>query len=538
MTDLDRILQQQLRSAADELHLPGAGDGAVAARGRRRLARRRAGAGAALAMLAVGGTVGVMNLPGADRTVATPAEAGADVPDGPDGLPSPFAVSGQVTPTLVDSTSSWRRVVPGTSLGWSNISGDAGGFAAISTSPGRSENPTNALYASADGVEWQQTAMPEGVSVQNVQRTGGRFLAVGTAPGTAVVGDTAVPDLVLSSSSDGSSWSTLRLPLDLAAKRQIVARAGASADLIHSAAGTVVAVTVSGYEDPSVLTGGRVSDDASWTWQMDGVIVHAVECEQIATIEEGDPEPTDAEAREMRAEADACREQNSEFFSWDELGVSEEKRNLLLGETTLYLSTDGTTFTELLPPAPLVASSVDLLDTGEGFALLSTPWNSSTAGTTVSSWTGNAWTAPVTAPTGYLLSSGVMDDRLVLVLQHPESGIPVVAVRTDDGGWAEMDLASLGLEQWGWPAGTAITDDGIVMAVASGYDGGSTWILESPDGITWSRTDTATIAGEPVAEVKYVVGSGGTFSVTAALSSRSGGPDNLRDPVVLVRTAG
>lgn len=460
MNDEHDTLQQYFTDRAPHLEITGADVATIARRGRARRHRRNAvRIGAVVGVLAIGGGIVVHGRTDDDQEVASrgamvvsPLEwTVVDAPQGIGGL-GPF-------PSATTSDGSIYQL----STGPASASGAAAN--------------RRVLYRSSDEVTWTATDLPDRLSASSLAADGDRLYAVGTAPAGGGVG------VRLATSSGGTDWSSVEVPLDLAGLDDgFAGRVTTTATQVASARGTtVVAVAVRGELDATALPAGIDLGDG-WGVTATGIDTYqpCLELDAAATTA-----PADAAARACKPDAADTGPEVARHWSWDELGLSAEQGALANGRTYLFAAADG----QELTPAGVLAGSpwqTALLVAPEGFWLVRDQPDAGTPTTTaLLSADGRDWSGPVTELAGYASAAGLVAGRPTIVLQS--DGRPELATLTP-GGPQVTDLGSaLGGDRDGFVSSpVAIGPLGVAFTYTTGLredgTGGRTVVVHTADG--------------------------------------------------------
>ena len=482
----DRI-SRYLTARAATLHLPpGQLDAVVRRAGRRRRNRRAA---AAAAVVAVVGVSAAIVLPGDDPRPA-------DVAVRPAGEGAGEVVASPLDWSVVEATSGLGFVSgPGT------VAADDGSVYALSTAPGardiESPRPPATLYRSVDGAEWSPVALPEGFWPAAVASAGERVYAVGTAPAGG-----GVTDRLATSADGGATWETLEVGsglADLLARHPGEVRPGSQS--VAADDGTiVVTTTIHGNLDLEArVPDGLPADGYSAEITTDGVVVTPAACGDGWAVPRGtDPRrPQADEAGPPPAPPpSACDPEapaQPATYTWDDLGVDDELRDIVLhGRTLVAVSAGGDGFTPVDLGDGLAGGIVVAGD--DGFTLFAvrggTPGSPGSGTTEVHrSADGVTWTAAGELD-GYLVSAGVVDGRPAAAVADLTRG---AAIWTADGSgswWSvdprtalddpEASVSTVAFGPLGWAA---------VVNPPVGEDGGRAWppaVVHSLDGRTIS----------------------------------------------------
>jgi hypothetical protein len=419
---IDDQLRRALTTQADAITLPAADPDAVVRRGAHRRGRRRA-AIAGVAVLAIGAMSVSVVQRGKDATVDSALAASV--------VASPF---------------DWTVVSPRSGLGYSASSAELDGAVyRLSTAPGPADpNATSyeqRLYRSDDGAEWAEVPLPAGLHTSWLAASDGTLYAVGTAPAGG-----GTRDLVVATSRDGAAtWTNVTIPADVADLEarfpgQVVISQPtvAAQDATHLVASVVVSAT----PDVAALLPGVADPEAGWTTSPEGVtLFHMVPCEDSKATCQTAPVSTsvDASGRTVTTTAGEPQPmvpQEGESYTWDELGLAPELRELVGGRTYLYVSDDGATFTRADLPATSGFGG-QLLATDDGYLLVSTDYGTVSSTQVLQSADGHTWT-DAGKLTGTLQSMGILGGRPAVAL-YGELSLTVQVLQSD-GTWLPLDL--------------------------------------------------------------------------------------------------
>jgi hypothetical protein len=473
MNDDDR-LQRHLVEQADAIALTPADPAAAMRRGTRRRNRRR-GAIAGVACLAV--------------VAASFAVIDRDEPDA--------TVDSSLAAAVVPSALDWTVTAPGTGLGYSRATTLAGGSVySLSSAPGPGDEAGMAethLYRSEDGAEWAEVSLPGGMRPSSLGSTGDVLYAIGTAPASS-----GGRDLVVSTSTDGaSSWSSVTLPsavAELEARHpgQIMLSqpAVAAADASH----VVASVVVTANPDLDALLPASATPNSGWSLTADGATVYAPDpCAKPESP--NDPACTSSPST-VTADAAASGRPSQEpevlgTFTWDELGLDPELRDLVSGRTYVYASDDGSTFEPATLPAGADGWGGQLLAADDGYRLFLGRYDGQASSTLVlRSTDGHTWTDDGSLP-GSPASVGLLGGRPALARFEDQQGLGVL-VNQPDGSWTPLDLlsavedaASSGVQE------VAFGPLGLAAVVWTDGDPATTHIVHSADGTTLSAVALA-----------------------------------------------
>lgn len=506
MTADDR-LTRYLNDQAGAITLAPSDPREVVRRGARRRTHRR------VAVVACAATLGVVA-----TTVA--------VDQGDGGAPLASGIAAAITPTSFD----WTAVTPQSGLGYGQRSAllADGSLYSLSTAPGAAGTDSTFephLYRTADGTEWTEVSLPDGVKPSSLAASGSTLYALGTAP-TAGGGR----DFVLSASTDGAaSWSQVALAdeveaLDTAFPDEIVI----SSPVVAAGDGGQVAAAVVVTAQPDLER--LVPDfdpEAHWAeWDTESVtILTQKRCEgdvcsdrPLPSTTSAEPPAADAGAQRAGGEGPGEEPEVVATYTWDELGLEPELRDLLTGRPYVYASDGTAAATAVALPAGTSGTSADLLATPEGFQLFLTEDGEPGSGPTtavLSSPDGRTWTAGASL-TGFVASSGVLGGRPAAATWS-DDGL-LVHVQQPDGAWALLDPTQ------------AVDGDSSVQEVAFGPlgmvaivagDAGPVHVVHSLDGSTLSAVAASDIVGTDAGSV-----TGLAVTADAVLVRFAAGPDD------------
>jgi hypothetical protein len=439
----DRI-SRHLHAQADAIDLPPADPAAAMRRGQRRRTRRRVGLAGAVAVAGVlATTVAVRDTGGRHQELQL----------------------GSASSTSASSFE-WSVVDPRVGLGYDWFSGGVAALAdgsvySISTAPGShtADGPVaQALYRSTDGAEWDKRSLPSGTKTHDLAGAGETLYGIGTAPSGG---------LVVSASDDGAAtWSTAaQLPDDLLALQarhpglvSLSTPRIAARDRSH----VVVAITASANLDltklghPEYATGEhltRVGPDG-----IDVFTVPTSDCSADVDVSAGggprtDPAATDPATAEdenrcaARAAGtkEAALQTPAASFTFDELGITGELRELVGGKPFVYASDDGTAFerSELVDELPTSTGTRDVqpLATPDGFRLFVSGYSEHGSHALVfRSADGHGWAADGGFDGG-VSGVGLVGDLPAAAVWKDQGGASLELQGA--GGWTSVDLAHL-----------------------------------------------------------------------------------------------
>jgi hypothetical protein len=525
MSNDDR-LNRYLADQASAITLPPADPTGVARRGARRRTRRRGAvilSTAAVAALAISATV--IDTGGDDSSVTS------------------FGLS-PASPSTYD----WTVVDPLSGLGYARGTAalEDGSIYSLSTAPGQTgDAPADGghLYRTTDGADWQEVALPSGITPSSLAGQGNTLYALGTAPTSS-----GGRDLVLAATQDGAAtWQHIELPddvtaLDAAFPGQIVISQPSVAAL--DADHLVAAVTVQANPDvPALLPdvdfesgelGYEASADGVTVFEQEGCTDAGAYAERCTFSGSGAPvastttvaaaqDPAAADA-EKRAEDLAAQELSTperkvhSTYTWDELGLDPALRDHVAGRTYVYRTQDGEHFEAASVPDALEGTNVTAVATEEGYTLFAGDWTSADSSIRVlTSADGGAFTEAAGSPlAGSMGEAGVLGGRPAVAVFDREGGTDVRVLRPD-GSWATLTLAESGAfggEVAFGPLGLAA----VVWEPVAGSETTVPHLLHSTDG---EHLSSVPLEDELGTAAPNVIG----LSVTAdAIFVRIGGP--------------
>jgi hypothetical protein len=472
-------LRAALRREAQHIEPVGLGVETIQRRGRHRRNRGRAIVAVGAVTCVAGLGVSVIHRQGPPaHSVAVAANAG----------------SGSPPPALA------FRVVTGTVSYSSNHFTTPGGVTyALSTAPGvagPADAQSQAIYRTTDGEHW--TAADQSSDwITDLSQSDGVLYAVGTAPGAATPAD--VRYRVATSHDDGNAWTDTDLPFDLTTPSAKVPISRYSSVQIASAPGETVALLSEQFSpDLSGLIAARTAGHPNVSTEMtaDGYVMRDLSAcmadkKNLARAAAGADPVTPKGLSGKCADPPALG-----TISWAEVGISGAAE---LTHEEMLVSTDGSHWSAV--PAPGTGSVRDLAAYDGGFLLLADKDVPAVGNegpgvetTLLRSSDAQHWT-PVATPAG-LNVQAIAGDR---VLGVDASGVMQTSA---DGGttWNATDLASE-LPAGSPAASVSATDVGplgfAVVATADANpndsNAGTSYLLFSTDGISWSATDLATV---------------------------------------------
>ena len=469
----DNRFDQYLSARAISIELPPASIASVMDRAARRHRHRRAAVSACAAVAVLTGALSVANLDGAPST--------QDI------------VSRQAGPVLVESSLAWSAVTPKSALSWANstVLGPSNALYSLSTAPGAvadEDGPVPAtLYRSADGIEWMPTPLPDNLNPSSLAASDHLLYAIGTAP----AGGNLRAVQLASTSAAGAPWSRVTLPINVATlESRYGVRIGLNRLTVASNGPRVVAgVRLQVNEGlERVLPAG--ADNGGYSLTETGIDVYS-----LPTFSDKDA-PV---ARKMAAPELAAS------YTWEQLGIDATLRSLILGETHVFVSDDGTTFVEARLPEPIRLLGA-LLSTADGFTVVGATSAGESAIESWSSADGHAWMADggVATP-GYPLASGTRRGRAIVVVggQHQAGDqVATVKVQQSNGIWNELRVTDLmrryGVEgeMYASSAGVGPLGAAVVVSQYGGDEKTHSYLVTTTDGIEASVIDLAPLVGD------------------------------------------
>jgi hypothetical protein len=474
------------------IELPPAGIASVMDRAARRHRHRRAAVSACAAVAVLTGALSIVNLDGAPSTEQVDARLAG--------------------PILVDSSLAWHAVTPKAALSWTNstVIGPGNALYSLSTAPGAiasEEAPLPAtLYRSADGIEWTPTALPDDLNTSSLASSEHFLYAIGTAP----AGGNLRAVQLASTNAAGAPWSRVTLPINVAT---LEARYGVHIGLGRLTAasdGTRVVAGVRAQVDdigPLLRTIGD-GNEGGYRVTETGIDVYA--------------KPTLPERNaEMLKRPEPVP---SASYTWEQLGIDSALRSLILGETHVFVSDDGTTFTEASLPTPWRGLGA-VLATADGFSLIGSTGRSNMAVESWSSADGHTWTTDGGLATpGHVLASGTRRDRAVVVISGRQGAgeqVATIKVQQGEGRWSELRVSDLlsraGLEGEFYASNAAVGPLGAALVVSQygGDEKEHSYLVTTTDGIEASVVDLAPLVGDGHAGDVRVTADAITVTVTS-----------------------
>jgi hypothetical protein len=236
-------------------------------------------------------------------------------------------------------------------------------------------------------------------------------------------------------------------------------------------------------------------------------------------------------------------EGSSTLIPWSDLGDAGVRLQAAASPTSrLFASADGSTFQEVPLPGG-AAGELQLLGTGGSVVLTSTGQGFGPQVTRLWRTTdGQGW-EPIETPsatfTGFVRQLG---DRLVSVAWDERGATPFLL--EPGGAWQQLDLAPLlGEGRSMLHPSLATSSAGLTMVAAVGGPDDGTggnavrWeLLQTADGLTWSRQSVAELAGLQDADISAVTRVQAAGSTVVVAVSLAAGPDEVPEQLVLVGT--
>jgi hypothetical protein len=405
---------------------------------------------------------------------------------------------------LVDSSLSWTVVSPrsGLSSSQSTVVGPGNVIYSLSTAPGvadpeRAPDPP-VLYRSVDGKEWTVTDLPANLHASSLASTSRSLYAIGTGPAGGNVRAVQLAE----TSGVGAPWSHATLPLDVGAlEARYGVRIGMGRLKVASDDRRVVAaVQLQVIDGLDALLAAKIDPANGYRLTEQGIDVYAKPTmPDKAGLEAMTP---DARAGLIRARVEPTILAS---YTWEQLGIGDELRSLVLGESHVFVADDGHTFREVALPAT-VRSLGALYATADGFRLFGStvPFASQ-----VQAWRsadGREWIADALTVDGYLLSSGLRQGRVALVTavdRASQTQEIVVRMEQPDGSWSEFGAVDLlhraGIDGDFYQSGTAAVGPlgaAVVMTRAQDDRSAESYLVTSADGIEASVIPLAPLVAE------------------------------------------
>lgn len=520
MIDLEDRVRQHVRTVGLDLPVTPASAQQARLRGDQLRRRRRIGTATGLAVVVALAALGTAQL--LDRT------SGVDLVVGAPGGPGSPTAAGAL---------SWQRVDPVSALAYTGtlISSESGTLYALSTAPGElapGEVGGQSLYRSNDGLEWVEVNTNAEMTFLDLASVDGRLYAIGTAAATAPIVPDGVGDAVVAWSADGGeTWEQAVLPLDLRGLRALRGVAGvgvATGSVATTPFGVLVGVTVQGHPDVESLVPSGTDLSNGWGVTPDGIDVYA-ESDQGCGLA---PPPDTAAVAETPATTmveaatpnprGACADGSPDAaasFTWADLGVEAAAVEVLVGSTNLFLAPDGVQFSPVDLPVETGRSvtALELFATDDRVMAATTTYDPSVGradgrADVFASTDGRTWTVSQIADFAWVMDVGTVAGRLA-VAGYAVDGVPAFATSADGSTWTVQRLdeaAGVPSSHQSWITGTDIGPLGFVaglsMSPSTGVDTRpEAVVMHTGDGVSWSVTPAATLAGQPVSSIENVV---------------------------------
>jgi hypothetical protein len=455
MTDIDRILVEQLPALADTLPVPPGRLDAVLARSaeRRRRAQQARLTSLTLVVVLVAGLV-ASRLDSPGKGQVTVSSTNSSLRRGNTGI-------------------TWRRTDTTDALGWTDSQTAGGALYALSTAPGPADPtartaPARALYKSDDGVRWTPAATLGGdLFLSDLSARGDRLYGLGTGTASAVTTTgRSVADLTVSWSDDGAkTWKKTALPVDL---RAIAAKATTvsvgTPRIAAGPRGVVAVASVNAELDLSTVLPAGVTAPNGYALSDSGVDIlgPGSGCPAGSSAQPaGSPSPpttirsgTTPATTPGQVQATTCYPARGgtasmvtpqaaqgvvRSFTWAQLGVGGDLLQAVQGGAMAFSSTDGTTFERAALPDGRVGA-LDLVAGDDGFTLvgLTNAPGKAAAAIVLRSDDGRAWVRSAIPPVpGVPRALGQLDGRVSMVGVGPAD--PTVSV-LGGGGWSTSSL--------------------------------------------------------------------------------------------------
>lgn len=389
----------------------------------------------------------------------------------------------------------WTFVDPERSIGSGRMAATAsdGSVYELSTAPGTVDDQDAArkpaLYRSTDEQNWDDVALPVGLSPNGIATGSDRIYAVGTQPAGG-----GVDKVTVASTANGSDdWTMADVELDLAGRE---VRSGLDIEILETRLArlgdaTVVAVSTRATNaDLAAILGIDPGED----WMPMAVTPEGIEGVVCREGDDAMPSPTtppnvtapptvDETAATSTVPADAADDANvsscvdTEIRPWSDFDgvVSAEQRYELVGETAVVvIADDGSSEPVHVVPgafAPdlVVDSSGVWLSTGDptGSRLWHAP-------------DGRTWTAVGQKMAASVIGSGVVDGRA----RFAAFDFAGTTVSVIDTATAEPALRPVPLEP-GWSP-TAVAFGPLGAVVGAIHDDGSIALFHSRDLVTYA----------------------------------------------------
>ena len=376
-----------------------------------------------------------------------------------------------------------------------------GAYYALSTAPGTTWEDSSpdgwlpqSLYRSTDGVTWTDVAVDDAERIAALDARGSVLYALSTAPATnGGTGRAAV------STDGGATWQRADLPSTVTAPPATVPLwgPGVNADLAVGEDLLLASVHSRWDVDQSAVLTSEEAANGDWTQPTaDGLAVYANPCPEPPR-----PEPTaDASAALLRPTPCEPPATPTRVVPWADLGLAGQQA---LDVNELFTSADGVTWQRL--DASFGTDWLqELAAIPGGFVAITDGFDPATETSTLRvhrSTDGTDWQVVATAEDQWF-DYEVLGTRL---LAAGSDGTTLTVATSDDGGatWASQDLRALAdpegryAELWtanfdAGPLGAAL----MVNGTSATGDAVELVLLTSYDGITWTATPLADIAGD------------------------------------------
>lgn len=494
--NLDDRFDAYFADRADEIAVPSLGTTGIVARARRRKQLRTGvKVAAVLGVTAIGAGVLARSADRGDQQVSS-ANAAAPL--------------------------DWTVVTPNAGLGASVSSAATadGAVYELSTEPGapKAEKPgPRHLFRSTDQAEWEDVALPPGLSALDVAAGGARLYAVGTTP--AGGGSERVE---LASGTGDGRWETADLPLDIPALDAAFpgkVRAETTQVATGSDETTLVAVGVSGILEVDHLDG--LPQDLAEAWAAgtlletaDGIDILEDPCSSSSTTTTTVPgagatptsPPTTTAVGTRGPTGDGCDlppdpQRVVRSYPWGELGVDPSVGALAVGRTYLYASEADGPFEEVAQIPSTLPWGMEITGTADGF-WLSYPTNVESdelVDSTTVRWSadGRTWDPDATTEVeGDVLAAGAVGGRPALVTAGASTRAPALTILGPAGVVQTIDVRdalgdsgreAMGVDAAFGPMGIAIVLYPPPSEDAEGLTGGV--VAYSTDGTAWTSQE-------------------------------------------------
>jgi hypothetical protein len=193
-------------------------------------------------------------------------------------------------------------------------------------------------------------------------------------------------------------------------------------------------------------------------------------------------------------------------YTFDQLGIGDALRSLIVGELHVFVSADGTTFDEAELPGGVHGNGT-LVSTDDGYALFASTWDrSGNTVTTLRSADARSWTIDDgLTMRGYVAATGTIGGRTAAILSADRSGA-VLQMQQPDGSWLPLDLGAAVAQHGTTPGATMFVNAADIgplgaAAVIAAYDEAAQseqrFLVYSPDGRSVSVQPLADVPGAP-----------------------------------------